>query len=219
MPGPTSIAAGADAGPTAKKSGWLRTYSVVIDRDVPPPSRTDASYEGDGPARLSDDLDRIALTYGSAGRDQGVDPDARARPESGDVEPVMTRDGLQDGRITRQVGLRERRHHAPRRREEYRYLHLGAEDHGVSHPVVLDEARLGVDRHNHVRPESLRREEAFRSQRAKPGERGGRDEVQGSGVEERAGRHDRDRLVADGGAPRFGNPFDVGAVYRHGRTF
>src|SRR5262245_21243344 len=36
MPAPMSSAAAADAGPTAKKSGWLRTYSLGTPRCWPP---------------------------------------------------------------------------------------------------------------------------------------------------------------------------------------
>src|SRR5438132_10407045 len=43
MPWPMSIASGDEAGPTAKKSGCRRTYSVVIERDAPPSPRTHAS--------------------------------------------------------------------------------------------------------------------------------------------------------------------------------
>src|SRR5262245_38025501 len=36
MPAPMSSAAGADAGPTAKKSAWFRTYSLGTPRCCPP---------------------------------------------------------------------------------------------------------------------------------------------------------------------------------------
>src|ERR687898_540674 len=137
----------------------------------------------------SGQADAVVLADRARRLRDGVDPGAGVK-RSGDVDPVVAGEGLEDFRIPRKVRLRKTRHAATRIWQGHGELYVVADGERATEPLVLHESTLGaIDDHVHAEPADV--EAALRFEVAQL--------VQGRSGEDAERVEVEERVFGDGG--------------------